>query len=101
MRRYGRTDENHSDVVATFRRLGCSVQSLAPIGHGVPDLLVADRWGTFLVEIKDGAKSPSQRKLTPDQETFHATWLGTIYIVETLDDVAAVIIKAARDARAG
>ncbi len=100
MRRAARTDENHSDVVDAFRRLGCSVLSLAGLGQGVPDLLISNRHGSYLVEVKDGEKPPSKRKLTDDQVEFHSHWRGQIYIVERLEDVAAVIIKAARDAEA-
>jgi hypothetical protein len=44
----------------------------------VPDTLVSRFGFTALVEWKDGDKSPSRRKLTPDQERFHAEWQGVI-----------------------
>jgi len=42
----------------------------------VPDLLVGHRGHTFLIEVKDGAKSPSKRKLTEDQRDWHTAWQG-------------------------
>ena len=41
MRRAARVDSNHIEIVKAFRKLGCSVLSLASLGKGVPDLLVA------------------------------------------------------------
>lgn len=98
MRRAARTDENHGDMVAAFRKMGCSVLSLAGLGKGCPDLLCANRHGSWLVEVKDGAKSPSARSLTDDQHTFHKAWKGEIYIAERVDDVPMIIQRAAREA---
>ena len=71
MRRAAKVDTNHREIVAALERCGCSVQSLAAVGAGVPDLLVgvAARAGrlTLLMEVKDGARPPSERRLTPDQ----------------------------------
>jgi hypothetical protein len=52
------------------------VQSLAAVGAGVPDLLVGFRNHTILIEVKDGAKVPSARRLTPDQLVWHGKWQG-------------------------
>ena len=57
-----------------LRDAGVMVLSLAALGKGVPDLLCAFHGKLVLVEIKDGAKIPSARKLTPDQEKFHKAW---------------------------
>ncbi len=92
MRRAARTDANQSAVADAFRRLGCSVLSLASMGKGVPDLLCANaRLGSFLVEVKDGSKPPSERKLTDDQIAFHRTWPVEIFIVKDVGEVPGVI----------
>ena len=52
MRRNARIDKNHPEIVEAFRKLGASVLSLAPLGRGVPDLLVAIGGVTWLMEIK-------------------------------------------------
>lgn len=36
----------------------------------------------LLVEIKDGKKPPSKKKLTEHEEKFHAGWLGQVAIIE-------------------
>lgn len=59
------------------------------LGQGMPDLIVDYRGHTCLIEIKDGAKIPSKRRLTPQQEEFHAAWTGEIYVVETVEEALA------------
>lgn len=84
MRYAARTDSNHQLIVKTLRDCGCSVQSLAALGEGVPDLLVARNGIMWLLEVKDGSKCPSQRKLTPAQQTWKATWKAPVKIVTTI-----------------
>ena len=38
------------------------------------------------MEIKDGAKSPSARKLTADEVKFHQGWRGAVTVVNSLGD---------------
>ena len=84
MRRSARVDANQEAVVAALRRAGVLVKSLAPIGDGFPDLLCCVRGRLVLVEVKDGSKPPSKRRLTPDQEDFHRTWAHSpLFVVET------------------
>jgi hypothetical protein len=85
MRRAARTDGNHEAITEAFRAAGCSVQSLAAVGCGCPDLLCAINGYTFLVEIKDCAQAPSKRRLTPMQYEWHASWHGKVHLVETVD----------------
>lgn len=95
MRRRGRVDANQKAIVAALRGIGASVQSLADIGKGCPDILCGFRGTTFLLEIKDGSKPPSARLLTPDEGAWMAGWRGgALHIVssvdEALDTVAGV-----------
>ena len=76
MRRAGKIDTNQPEIVAALKSVGATVQSLAPVGNGVPDLLVGFRKQTFLLEVKDGAKPPSARELTKDQIAWHMEWWG-------------------------
>ena len=86
MRKHGRKDGNHDEIVAAMRRVGCFVQSLASIGDGCPDLLVADDDSYFLIEVK-GPKG----KLTEDQVAFIADWRGVVHIARTVDDALAIV----------
>lgn len=74
MRRGAKIDANQGAIVAALRKSGCRVLSLARIGHGCPDLLAYRAGLLYLIEIKDGNKSPSRIKLTPHQVRFHRDW---------------------------
>ena len=99
MRRRGRVDENHAAVVDLLRGFGCSVVSTAGVGDGFPDVVVGFQGVTHLIEIKDGEKSASRRKLTDDEKEWHATWQGDpVCIVESLRDAEELVRQWYRDA---
>jgi Holliday junction resolvase len=83
MRRAAKIDGNHREIVSHLEAIGCSVQSLAAAGNGIPDLLVGRRAVNVLIEIKDPAQPPNKRKLTPDQVGWHRRWRGQVAVVET------------------
>lgn len=83
MRRRGRVDANHLAIVKALRQAGCSVQSLADIGSGCPDLLVGLRGQNFLLEIKDWAQKPSKRKLTGKEVLWLENWRGQADVITT------------------
>lgn len=58
--------------MAALRRAGAFVEPLHGVGGGCPDLLVGFRGVWSVIEVKDGAKVPSARKLTPDEAEWHA-----------------------------
>lgn len=91
MRRAARVDANQDAIVSALRAAGASVQSIAPCGRGIPDLLVGFRGANMLMECKDGAKPPSARTLTPDQQKWIADWRGTVAIVLSADDALRTI----------
>lgn len=92
MRRAARVDANHAVIVGGLIRCGASVQSLANTGQGCPDLLVGHRGRNLLMEIKDGSKPPSARKLTPDQVEWHAQWRGRVIVVENVEQAIAALV---------
>ena len=96
MRRAAKVDANQPEIVAALRRVGADVFSLAAVGEGIPDLLVGFRGTTVLIEIKDGAKPPSARQLTPDQIKWHAAWRGGRCVVASsvTDALAAIGVTA-------
>ncbi len=91
MRRAAAVDANQSEIVEAFRRLGCTVEPLHAVGRGVPDLLCGYKGVNRLVEIKDGAKVPSARKLTPAQVDWHRDWRGEVFIAETTGDAIRLV----------
>jgi len=90
--RRGRIDDNQQAIVNILRTTGATVVLLSGVGKGVPDLLVGFRGVTLLMEIKDGKKPPSDRKLTTDQQKWHAEWRGgALAIVDSADSALRMI----------
>lgn len=91
-----RTDDTQREIVGAFRDLRCSVADCSGLGRGFPDLVLGLRdihgcLHNLLVEVKDGSKSPSRRKLTPAQVDFHAEWRGNIHIVASVAEAVALV----------
>lgn len=83
MRRAPRLDANHRETVRALRQIGASVQTLASLGDGAPDLLIGFRGVNALLEVKDGDKPPSARRLTEDEADWHAGWRGQVIVVHS------------------
>ena len=81
-RQAAKIDANQPEIVKALRKAGAIVQSLAAVGKGCPDLLVGYRSINYLLEVKDGSRVPSERRLTPDQVDWHNSWRGTVRVVE-------------------
>tara|TARA_R110000782_G_scaffold126070_1_gene217675 strand:+ start:291 stop:584 length:294 start_codon:yes stop_codon:yes gene_type:complete len=88
--RIARVDANQKAIVAALRACGVTVQHLHQVGAGCPDLLCAVSGHVFLVEVKDGAKSKSEQKLTPDQVIWHAAWQAEVHVINSIDDALLV-----------
>jgi hypothetical protein len=86
VRRAPRLDANHGQITDVLRSAGASVWSTAALGHGFPDLVVGWLGQNLLVEVKDGRKPPSARRLTPDEEQFHRQWRGQVAVVLNPED---------------
>ena len=94
MARYNaKIDGNHTDVVSVLRSVGAGVQSLASVGDGCPDLLVAFRGTWYVLEVKDGSLPPIRRKLTPAEEMWLLRFdeLAPVYVVNSADEALEVI----------
>lgn len=85
-RRAARVDANQVEIVEEFRGHGATVKVVSQI-KGFVDIVVGYLGHNLLIEIKDGKKMPSQRKLTKDEEEFHASWRGTTRVIENKEDV--------------
>jgi len=62
-----RKDANHAQIVSTFRSLGAYVVDIAAVKNAF-DIIVYHSGKTYSVEIKDGEKPPSARKLSKGEE---------------------------------
>lgn len=91
VRRAAKVDANQTEIVDAFRSMGVSVLITSSAGDGFTDLVIG--WGgiTVLVEVKDGNKVPSERKLTPKQQDLHGSFLGAITVVECVAHVVELV----------
>lgn len=100
--RYARAvDDNHADICATLRRVpGVKVWDTSRYGAGFPDLLVTHGTALHFVEVKDGRKPPSARRLTEAEEKFRgflSSALGVSYVVvECREDALALVLRGGR-----
>ena len=91
MRHAARIDANQEQIVSALRAMGATVRIVTQ-GNGLPDLLVGFRGVTVLMEVKDGQKVPSARKLTPAEQKFFDEWQGGIVaIVNSVDEAIALL----------
>lgn len=86
MRRAAKVDANQDQIVSALRAAGASVQSLAPIGRGCPDLLVAKAGEMYLLEVKHGTGVPNELQMR-----WHAAWEAPVFVVYSPDDALRAI----------
>ena len=91
MRKTARVDDNQRVIVAALRDAGAFVQTLHQVGGGCPDLLISFRDAWFVFEVKDGDKSASRQRLTPDEELWHQQARARVYVVTDIDEALAAI----------
>ena len=88
-----RTDSNHAEIVAGLRQCGVAVLDLHAL-PGALDALCGFRGRLTLLEIKDGAKSASRKRLTPAElatvELF-ALHGCSVAVVDSLDAALKVL----------
>ncbi len=89
MRRAAKVDRNQPEIVEALRKIGCRVQPLHMVGKGCPDLMVSKAGRVVLMEVKDGSKPPSARKLTADEQAWHDLWsdvkaAGALVVVDSV-----------------
>ena len=90
-RRAAKVDANQTDITQAIRQMGATVLHTHQLGQGAPDLAVGWRGVNLLIEIKDGSKPPSKRKLTPDEQEWHDNWRGQVAIVESVEDAVRLL----------
>lgn len=81
-----RRDANERDIVAALHAVGCSVHRIDDV-----DLIVGYRGVNLLLEVKDGSKPPSARRLTALQVKFRTCWRGQYDVVASVDDALRVL----------
>ena len=86
MSHWKKVDHNQADIVSALRSVGVSVQSLASIGKGCPDLVAARHEKAWMIEVK-GPKG----KLTDDQIEWIGNWRGVVHVIRTVDEALQLV----------
>ena len=95
MRRAARRDDNEKDIIKALRECGAYVKVIND--EGLFDLLVSYRGETLLLEVKDGAKPPSARRLTDAEQKFHNEWPGdNLYIINSVQEALDLLKTCGR-----
>lgn len=89
MRQAARRDANHGEIKAVFEGMDMSVLDVASAPCGF-DLVVGYKTQAILVEVKDGTKPESARKLTDNEARAHLNWRGPKAIVKNNDEAVLV-----------
>jgi len=91
MRTAARRDANEREIIDALEKFGARVHQVSD--GGTPDLLVAFRGRWTVIEVKDGNKPLSQRKLTPAQVQFMDTFSADTptYVVSSVDEALRAI----------
>ena len=84
-------DNTQVEIVKALRGMGAAVLSLAQLGKGVPDLLVAFRDQLVLLECKTPGNG-----LTKAQAEFLSTWPCRAHVVETPEQAMKIVAESAR-----
>lgn len=89
-----KVDANQPEIVHALRRAGCLCQSMAMIGDGCPDLLVGLAGVWCVMEVKDGSRPASERKLSKHEEEWHAEAARhglPVFVVDSVESALEVI----------
>jgi hypothetical protein len=91
MRYANRIDANQNKIVDAMRKVGAVVRIISQ-GDGIPDLLVGYKGYTILMEVKDGDKVPSARKLTEAEQKFFDDWRGgMLAVVNSVEEALEIL----------
>jgi hypothetical protein len=93
MRRNARVDDNQTEIVNVLRGFGASVLITSQLKNAF-DILVGYEGVNYIMEIKDGKKPPSQRRLTKGEQKFKDEWLGgEYYVVHSPQEAINIILE--------
>jgi hypothetical protein len=85
-----RADANQPEIVKELEKMGCSVLHLHMVGKGCPDLAVALRGRTYLVEIKNGER---YWEMSPAQDKFRLMWNAPVILIDSVESATNWVQK--------
>lgn len=84
-----KVDANQKDVIEAMTAIGWYCLDLSRAGHGAPDILAAKAGRLVAIEVKDGRRPPSERKLTPLEQDVHTAFAAhgcPVVIINSVDE---------------
>jgi hypothetical protein len=98
VRRAAHVDANQPAIVQALLDAGCTVQSLAQVGLGCPDILVGYAGVNVLMEVKnlDGLNGNVRRGfgLSKEQLSWQGRWKGQVTTVHGPEEAIEVVKQA-------
>lgn len=102
MPRYAaKIDANQPEIVEGLRAIGASVESLAKMGRGWPDIAVGYNGINFLLEIANPETRHGQSKVSSTdhyskktneaQRAWYQSWRGRVDVVFTLAEAVHIV----------
>ena len=95
MKTAARVDSNQPEIVSALRKIGAYVLPVHQLKNAF-DILVGYKKKLFIMEIKDGSKTPSQRKLTEGElkckNQFESVGI-TYHVIESVEQALLTVIK--------
>lgn len=92
MRKAARVDDNQKEIVKQLRQIpNLSIAITSQLGKGFPDFIIGYKSLNYMIELKDGSKVESKRKLTPDEVIFHESWKGQINVCNNIEEIFKLI----------
>ena len=85
--KYGRKDNNQTEIVEGLRARGFSVEITSNVADGFPDIVVGWNGRTYLMEIKSKGG-----KLTPEQIKWHDAWQGHKSVIYSAEEAIKIMM---------
>ncbi len=89
MFRAAKVDDNQPEIVKALRKAGWYVLIISQLKNCC-DIMISKNGRTVAIEIKDGNKPPSKRKLSEGEQKFRDNWQGEYALVESIEDALAI-----------
>lgn len=86
-------DDNHNEIVQVFREVGARILETYMVADTGCDFIALLNQRVFVVEVKDGSKPPSSRKLTLNEICAREYWAENFHVIESVDDAIKVITR--------
>ena len=85
-RRAAKVDANQAEIVEALRKNGWYVLIVSQLKNCC-DVIASKKGRTVAIEIKDGSRIKSERRLTEGEQKFKKEWQGEYALIEKVEDI--------------